>query len=122
MLFSSKSAAINGETILKSRPQKLASPAAVPRIGAGNASGVHPYRTALNIDWKKYSYAHDNVNLVILERELGSFIGLKAQRRFLTICCALACNTSKKKILKIVTYHCIQPDIRSLGVDCCEEE
>ena len=72
MLFSSKSAAINGETILKSRPQKLASPAAVPLIGAGNASGVHPYRTALNIDWKKYSYAHDNVNFTSLERELGS--------------------------------------------------
>ena len=72
MLFSSKSAAINGETILKSRPQKLASPAAVPLIGAGNASGVHPYRTALNIDWKKYSYTHDNVNFVFLKRELGS--------------------------------------------------
>jgi hypothetical protein len=36
-------------------PQKLAKPHAVPLIGAGNASGVQPYSTALNIDWKKYS-------------------------------------------------------------------
>ena len=71
MLLTSRSAAINGETILKSRPQKLASPAAVPLIGAGNASGVHPYRTALNIDWKKYSYAHDKVNFIFQARELG---------------------------------------------------
>lgn len=28
-------------------------PDAVPRMGAGNASGVHPYRTALNMLWKK---------------------------------------------------------------------
>jgi hypothetical protein len=32
-------------------------PQAVPRTGAGNASGVQPYKTALNMDWKKYSMA-----------------------------------------------------------------
>lgn len=47
--------AINGLTIPNSRPQKLATPHAVPRTGAGNASGVHPYSTALNMLWKKYS-------------------------------------------------------------------
>lgn len=30
-------------------------PHAVPLIGAGKASGVHPYSTALNMLWKKYS-------------------------------------------------------------------
>lgn len=55
--FARRSAAINGETMLNKRPQKLASPAAVPLIGAGNASGVHPYSTALNMLWKKYSIA-----------------------------------------------------------------
>ena len=63
-LLAIKSAAIKGETILKSRPQKLASPAAVPLIGAGNASGVHPYKTALNIDWKKYSYTYHEIRLL----------------------------------------------------------
>lgn len=48
-------APINGETMAKRRPQELAIPAAVPRIDDGKASGVHPYRTALNILWKKYS-------------------------------------------------------------------
>ena len=43
--------------MLNSRPQKLAIPQAEPRIGAGNASGVQPYRMALNSDWKKYSIA-----------------------------------------------------------------
>jgi len=47
--------AMIGLTIPKSLPQKLAMPQAVPRIGAGNASGVQPYSTALNMDWKKYS-------------------------------------------------------------------
>lgn len=47
--------AIRGLTMPNSRPQNPASPQAVPRIGAGNASGVQPYRTALNMDWKKYS-------------------------------------------------------------------
>lgn len=42
--------AISGLTIPNSLPQKLAIPHAVPRIGAGNASGVQPYRTALNMD------------------------------------------------------------------------
>jgi hypothetical protein len=46
---------MSGLTIPNSLPQKLAMPQAVPRIGAGKASGVHPYSTALNIDWKKYS-------------------------------------------------------------------
>lgn len=35
------------------RPQKLATPQAVPLIGAAKASGVQPYKTALNMDWKK---------------------------------------------------------------------
>jgi len=37
----------------KRRPQKDANPEPVPRTGAGKTSGVHPYNTALNIDWKK---------------------------------------------------------------------
>jgi hypothetical protein len=37
----------------KRRPQKDASPDPVPRTGAGKTSGVHPYSTALNMDWKK---------------------------------------------------------------------
>jgi hypothetical protein len=37
--------------MLVSRPQKLASPHADPRIADGNASGVQPYSTALNADW-----------------------------------------------------------------------
>lgn len=41
-LVDSKRAPIKGETMAKRRPQKLATPAAVPRIDAGNASGVHP--------------------------------------------------------------------------------
>ena len=41
-LTDSKCAPIKGETMAKRRPQKLAMPAAVPRIDAGNASGVHP--------------------------------------------------------------------------------
>lgn len=48
-LIDSKCAPINGEMIAKRRPQELAMPAAVPRIDAGNASGVHPYNTALNM-------------------------------------------------------------------------
>lgn len=54
-LDASRCAPINGDTMLNSRPQKLATPHAVPRIGAGYASGVQPYSTELNIDWKKYS-------------------------------------------------------------------
>ena len=50
-------APIRGAMMAKRRPQKLATPAAVPRIDAGNASGVHPYKTALNMLWKKYSIA-----------------------------------------------------------------
>jgi hypothetical protein len=50
--------AMSGLIIPNSLPQKLAIPQAVPRMGAGNASGVHPYKTALNIDWKKYGHAH----------------------------------------------------------------
>lgn len=49
-LISSRCAAISGLKILNNLPQKLATPLAVPRTGAGKASGVHPYRTALNID------------------------------------------------------------------------
>ena len=105
MLFTSKSAAINGETILKSRPQKLASPAAVPRIGAGNTSGVHPYRTALNIDWKKYSYAHDNVNLVFLERELGSMYRPKSPGESLDHMLGAGLQHRKRKI----TQNCYVP-------------
>lgn len=48
-------AARMGDTIPKRRPQKLASPDAVPRTGAGKTSGVHPYSIALNMLWKKYS-------------------------------------------------------------------
>lgn len=51
--------AIRGLTMPNSRPQNPASPQAVPRIGAGNASGVQPYRTALNMDWKKYSMVNN---------------------------------------------------------------
>ena len=109
MLFSSKSAAINGETILKSRPQKLASPAAVPLIGAGNASGVHPYRTALNIDWKKYSYADDNVNIISSSESPVHCIDPKAQGCLLTICCALACNTLKEKYSKLLRTIAFSP-------------
>jgi hypothetical protein len=47
--------AISGLTIPNNLPQKLAIPQAVPLIGAGKASGVQPYRTALNMLWKKYS-------------------------------------------------------------------
>jgi len=50
-----KCCAISGLTMPKSLPQKLAIPHAVPLIGAGKASGVHPYKTELNMDWKKYS-------------------------------------------------------------------
>jgi hypothetical protein len=50
-----KCCAISGLTIPNSLPQKLAIPHAVPLIGAGKASGVQPYKTELNIDWKKYS-------------------------------------------------------------------
>lgn len=50
-----KCCAINGLTIPNNLPQKLAKPHAVPLIGAGNASGVQPYKTALNMLWKKYS-------------------------------------------------------------------
>ena len=39
---------MSGDTIPNSLPQNPAMPHAVPRIGAGNASGVHPYSTALN--------------------------------------------------------------------------
>ena len=60
-LTANRCAPINGDTIPKSRPQKLATPAAVPRIGAGKASGVHPYSTALNMLWKKYSNAFNAV-------------------------------------------------------------
>lgn len=42
-----------GAMMPNKRPQKLATPHAVPLIGAANASGVQPYRTALNMDWKK---------------------------------------------------------------------
>jgi len=38
-----------------SLPKKLHKPAAVPLIGAGNASGVQAYSTALNMDWNMYS-------------------------------------------------------------------
>lgn len=41
-LVDSNRAPIKGETMANRRPQKLATPAAVPRIEAGNASGVHP--------------------------------------------------------------------------------
>lgn len=44
-----------GVMIEKSRPQKLAMPLAVPRTEVGKTSGVQPYKTALNILWKKYS-------------------------------------------------------------------
>ena len=54
-LIASTCAAMMGDTMPKIRPQKLASPHAVPRIGAGKTSGVHPYRIALNMLWKKYS-------------------------------------------------------------------
>lgn len=36
-------------------PPKARDSHAVPLIGAGNTSGVQPYGTALNMDWKKYS-------------------------------------------------------------------
>lgn len=42
-------AAIKGDTIENNLPQKEATPDAVPRMGAGNASGVQPYNTALNM-------------------------------------------------------------------------
>lgn len=54
-LLSNKCPAISGLKILNSLPQKLATPLAVPLTLAGNASGVHPYSTALNMLWKKYS-------------------------------------------------------------------
>jgi hypothetical protein len=66
--------AISGLTIPNKRPQKLAIPHAVPLIGAGNASGVHPYSTALNIDWKKYSMTlkpiFDAALLTLLNRKM----------------------------------------------------
>jgi hypothetical protein len=46
--------AMSGEMIPARRPQNEAIPQAVPLIGASKASGVNPYRTLLNIDWKKY--------------------------------------------------------------------
>ena len=49
--------AMMGDIMAKRRPKKLAMPHAVPLMGAGNASGVQPYRTALNMLWKKYSIA-----------------------------------------------------------------
>ena len=71
--LASRCVPIRGETMLNNLPQKLATPQAVPRIGAGYASGVQPYRIlqpgqpllnlpsgkrmsyALNMLWKKYS-------------------------------------------------------------------
>jgi hypothetical protein len=57
-----------------SLPQKLAIPHAVPLIGAGKASGVHPYSTALNMDWKKYSMTlnpmFDAALLTLLNRKM----------------------------------------------------
>lgn len=47
--------AVSGAMMLNSRPQKLARPQPVPLIGAAKTSGVQPYRTALNMLWKKYS-------------------------------------------------------------------
>lgn len=38
-----------GAMIEKERPQKLANPHADPLTEAGNASGVQPYKTTLNI-------------------------------------------------------------------------
>lgn len=54
-LVSSTRAATSGEIILNTLPQKLAIPLAVPLIGAGKLSGVHPYSTALKALWKKYT-------------------------------------------------------------------
>ena len=66
--------AISGLTMPKSLPQKLAIPHAVPRIGAGKASGVHPYSTELNMDWKKYSMTLkpmlDAAELTLLKRKI----------------------------------------------------
>lgn len=45
-------------------------------MGAGNASGVHPYSTALNILWKKYSIALsamlDAAVLMVLKAKMES--------------------------------------------------
>lgn len=69
-----KCCAIRGLMMPKSLPQKLAIPHAVPRMGAGNASGVHPYSTALNIDWKKYDMMLkpilDAAELTLLKRKI----------------------------------------------------
>lgn len=69
-----KCCAISGLTIPKSLPQKLAIPHAVPRMGAGKASGVHPYSTELNMDWKKYSMMLkpmlDAAELTLLKRKM----------------------------------------------------
>ena len=46
-----KCAATSGAMIDDSLPQNDARPHADPRTGAGNASGVQPYKTALNVDW-----------------------------------------------------------------------
>jgi hypothetical protein len=49
VLVSNKSATISGESIENTLPQKLATPFAVPRTGAGKHFAVHPYNIALNI-------------------------------------------------------------------------
>ena len=57
-----------------SLPQKLAIPHAVPLIGAGKASGVQPYKTELNMDWKKYSMTlnpmFEAAELTLLKRKM----------------------------------------------------
>lgn len=73
-----KCCAISGLMIPNNRPQKLAMPHAVPLIGAGKASGVHPYKTALNMDWKKYSIMLkpmlEAAELTLLKRKMDAAI------------------------------------------------
>ena len=65
---------MSGLTIPNSLPQKLAIPHAVPLMGAGKASGVQPYKTELNIDWKKYSITlkpmFEAAELTLLKRKM----------------------------------------------------
>jgi hypothetical protein len=85
--------AVRGAIIPKRRPQKDASPEPVPRTGAGKTSGVQPYSTALNMDWKKLE---------------GVSVG-RVDRRF-----------GKKDFHSL--FHHVETDVGRLAVDCREDE
>lgn len=73
MFISNNLEAIKGLKMENNLPQQLAIPLAVPLTSAGNASGVQPYKTELNMDWKKYS--------MTLRPTLAGWVSIAAKRK-----------------------------------------